>query len=83
MNSTTTISFQTFRNLLFVNHPTIPTMTSYTYLDGGRDSSIDITTRYGLYGPEIESRRRFSLPSRPASRHTPPHVKWVTGLSLG
>ena len=55
MKSTTTVSFQIFRNLLFANHPTIRTTPLYTYLDGGRDSSVDIATRYGLDGPEIES----------------------------
>jgi hypothetical protein len=83
MDSTTTVSFQIFRYLLSVNHPTILTMTLYTYLEGSRDSSVDIAIRYGLDGPEIESRwgRRFSLPSWPAPRHTQSHVKWVTGLS--
>ena len=34
----------------------------------GRDSSVDIATRYGLDGPGIESRwgRDFPQPSRPA-----------------
>jgi hypothetical protein len=55
MDSTTTVSFQIFRYLLSVN-PTIPTMTLYTYLEGSRDSSVDIAIRYGLDGPKIESR---------------------------
>jgi hypothetical protein len=39
----------------------------YTYT-GGRDSSVDITTGYGLDGQEIESRwrRDFSRRFRPA-----------------
>ena len=35
----------------------------------GRDSSVGIATRYGLDGPEIESRQ--------------PPVQWVPGLSRG
>ena len=50
-----------------------------------RDSSVGITTRYGLDGPEIESqwRRDFPHPSRPALRPTQPPIKWVPGLSQG
>ena len=83
MNLTTTVSFQIFHNLLFVNHPTIRTVTLYTYLDGGWDSSVDIATHYGLDGPEIESRwgRRFSLPSRPTPRHTHHHRQFLSSLS--
>ena len=79
MNSTTTVSFQIFRNLLFVNHPTIRTVTLFTHLDGGLDRSVDMATRYGLDGPEIESpvRATFSAPvqtgpeARPSSSSIP------------
>ena len=51
----------------------------------GRDSSVGIATRYGLDGPEIESRWRRDFPhlSRPALGPTQPSVKWVPGLSRG
>jgi hypothetical protein len=51
----------------------------------GRDSSVGIATRYGLDGPEIESRwgRDFPQPSRPALGPTQPPVQWVPGLFPG
>ena len=51
----------------------------------GRDSSVGIATRYGLDGPEIESRwgQDFLHPSRPALGPTQPRVQWVPGLSWG
>ena len=49
----------------------------------GQDSSVGITTHYGLDGPGIESRWGWYLPhpSRPARRPTQPPVHWVPGLS--
>jgi hypothetical protein len=51
----------------------------------GRDSSVGIATRYGLDGPEIESRwgRDFQHPSRPALGPTQPPIQWVPGLFPG
>ena len=51
----------------------------------GRDSSVGIATRYGLYGPGIESRwrRDFPHPSRPALGPTQPHIQGVPGLFRG
>jgi hypothetical protein len=51
----------------------------------GRDSSVGIATRYGLDGPEIQSRwgRNFSQPSIPALGPTQPPIKWVLGLFPG
>ena len=42
----------------------------------GRDSSVDIATRYGLDGPVIKSRwgRDFPHPSRPALGSTQPPI---------
>jgi hypothetical protein len=49
---------------------------------GVPNSSVGITTRYGLEGSEIESRweRDFPHPSRPSSSHTQPSVRWLAGL---
>ena len=49
----------------------------------GRDSAVDIATRYGLDGPGIESPwgRDFPPPSRPALGPTQPPIQWVPGLS--
>ena len=51
----------------------------------GRDSSVGIATRYGLDGPEIESRwgRGFPHPSRPTLGPTQRPVQWVPDLSRG
>jgi hypothetical protein len=51
----------------------------------GRESSVGISTRYGLDGQRIESRwgRALTHPSRPAPRPTQPSVQWVPGLSRG
>ena len=50
-------------------------------LEGGRDSSVGIATRYGLEGPGIESRwgRDFQHPSRPALGPIQPPIQWVPG----
>jgi hypothetical protein len=57
----------------------LPLLPNYTI---GRDSTIVITTRYGVGGPGIESRwgRDFPHPSRPALGLTPPPIQWVPGL---
>ena len=53
--------------------------------DMGRDNSVGIATRYGLYGPGIESRwrRDFPHPSRLALEPTQPLIQWVPGLFPG
>jgi len=50
--------------------------------NGGHDSSVGTATRYGLGGPEIESRwmRDFPHLSRPALGTTQPPIQWVPGL---
>jgi hypothetical protein len=47
---------------------------------GGRDSSVGKATRYGLYGPGIESRwgRDFPHPFGPALGPTQPPIQWVS-----
>jgi hypothetical protein len=49
----------------------------------GRDTVVGTATRYGMDGPEIESRwvGDFTHPSRPALRPNQPPLKWVPGLS--
>ena len=51
----------------------------------GRDSAVDIATRYGMDGPRIESRwgRDFPHLSRPALGPTQPPIQRVPGLSRG
>ena len=47
--------------------------------------AVGIATRYGLDGPEIESRWKRDFPhlSRPSLVPTQPPVQWVPGLSRG
>ena len=47
-----------------------------------RGSSVGMATRYGLKGPEIESRlgRDFPHPSNPTLGPTQPPVQWVLGV---
>ena len=51
----------------------------------GRDSSVDIATRYGLDGPGIESwwGRVFPHPSRTALGPTQPPIQWALGKAAG
>jgi hypothetical protein len=51
----------------------------------GRDSSVGITTRYGLVGPEIKSRwgGDFPHPSTPTLGPIQPPTQWVSGLFPG
>jgi len=51
----------------------------------GRDSSICLTTRYGLDGPVIESRlgRDYLHLSILALGSTQPPIQWVPDLSVG
>jgi hypothetical protein len=72
--SSTTAFLNTFPGNIF-NYPSI----------WGRDSVLDIATRYELDGPGIESRlgRNISYPSRPALGPNQPPVQWVPGLSRG
>jgi len=51
----------------------------------GRDSSVNIATRYGLDGPGIEYRWGRDLPpsSRPDLGPTQPPIQWSPGLSRG
>jgi hypothetical protein len=50
-----------------------------------RDIVVGIATRFGLIGPEIESRwgRDFPHLSRPALRSTQSPIQWVLGLPWG
>ena len=51
----------------------------------GGISSVGIATRYGLDGPEIESRWRRDFPhqARPALGPAEPPLQWVSVLSRG
>jgi hypothetical protein len=51
----------------------------------GRDSSVDIATRYGLDGPGIEFRwvSSYAAPSRPVLVPPQPYVQWVPGNFRG
>ena len=51
----------------------------------GRNSVVGIVTRYGLDGPEIETRRGRDFPqnSRPALGSNYPPTQSVLGLSRG
>ena len=60
-------------------------MDRYCNLGVGRDSVVGTAIRYGLDGPEIESRwgRNFRHPFKPALKPTQPPTQWVPGLFLG
>jgi hypothetical protein len=62
----------------------LPLNLSYPKPGAGIAQSV-FTSRYGLDGPEIESRwgRDFLHLSRPALRPTQPPVQWVPGFSRG
>ena len=49
----------------------------------GRDTAAGIAIRYGMDGPEIESRwgRGFPHPSRPSLEATQPPLQWMPGRS--
>jgi hypothetical protein len=51
----------------------------------GRDSSVGITTLYGLEGPGIKSRwgKNFPHPYIPIRDPTQPPIKWVLGFFPG
>ena len=51
----------------------------------GRDSSVGIATRYGLYGPGIDSQWgvKFSAPVQTGRGPTQPPVQWMPGLCPG
>ena len=72
------------RNLLLamLKPRVLPTLCLNPLLGVGWDSSDCITTRYGLDGPGIESRRGRDFPhtSCPALGPTQPPIKWVPGL---
>jgi hypothetical protein len=72
-----------FRDLIFTINRFI--LRVITQLPVGRDSSVDIATRYGLDGPGFESRWRRVFPhlSRPALGSTQPPIKCVPGQSRG
>ena len=70
--------------LILLNNITLTTnYDSDSLLRRGRDGSVGTATRYGLDGPEFESRRGldFPHPSRPALGSTQPPIQWVPGLS--
>ena len=57
----------------------------YIYFGVGRDSAVDVATRYGLGGPGIKSRwgRDFPHMTRPALGPSQPPKQWVPVLSGG
>ena len=54
-------------------------------INEGRDNVVDITTRYGVDGPEVESLqgRDFPHPSRPVLEPNQPFIQWVRVLFRG
>jgi hypothetical protein len=57
----------------------------YVFRTVGRDSSVDVATRYGLDGPVIESRWGWDFPHlpKPALGAIQPPIQWVLALSWG
>jgi hypothetical protein len=55
----------------------------YVRISVSRDSVVGIATRYGLDGPDIDSRwrRNFPHPSRPALTPAQTPIQWVPGPS--
>ena len=55
----------------------------YVRISVSRDSSVGTATRYGLDGPDVESRwgLDFPYPSRPGMTPTQTPIQWVPGPS--
>ena len=83
--------FNIYFNAMFLETPGSPTskfpygIPFFTSVHRGRDSSVDIATRYGLDGPGIEFRRgaRYFAPARTGPRVYPASYTMGTGTFLG
>jgi hypothetical protein len=81
--------------IVIVRNPSVPDSAHFLALKGfyklqtpsvwasGRDCSISTATRYGVDGPEIESRWGRDFPSRLGLRPTQPSTQWVPSLFPG
>ena len=84
-NHTSAVTATTTTTITTTNTLLVSCYHSNTFTGVGRDSAVGIATRYGLDGPEIESRwgRNFPHLFRLALGPNQHPIQWVPGLFPG